>query len=212
MALTKLTKISENSFWAVWKIEESFPELIDLLNPSLSDLQHINDLIHHPKKKLEWAAGRLALHCLLQYIGVKDYHVIKDAHGKPFLYDSDIHISLANSFPYATAIVNTKFSVGIDIEQPSSKLLRVSRKFLSSAEASIAQEDHTILCAFWCAKETIYKVYGRKQLSFKEHISIKFSEREPGSLEANVKSPSYSAYHELILEIVDSYYVCYNIS
>lgn len=212
MALTKLAKISDNSFWAVWKIEESLAGLIDLLHPSMPDLQYLNDLIHHPKKKLEWMAGRLALDCLLQHIGIKDYHVIKDNHGKPFLCSHDIHISLANSFPYATAIINTKFPVGIDIEQPSSKLLKVSRKFLSSAELSAAQADYTILCAFWCAKEAIYKVYGRKQLSFKDHILINFSQREPGLLGASVSSPFYSTHHELILEMIDSYYVCYNIN
>ncbi len=210
MALTKLVKINDNSFWAVWKVEESLSELLTLLRPGILDIQYVHDCIHHPKKKLEWIAGRLALDSILQHMGVRDYQLLKDVHGKPFLSNSNIHVSLANSLPYATAIVSTDVLVGIDIERPSEKLRRVARKFLSSKELDIALTDIDILCFFWCAKEAVYKIHGRKQLSFKDHMYIDVAEIKSGILPVKVRHPDYTAYHTLIIERLNEYYVCYN--
>ena len=42
----------------------------------------------------------------------------------------------------------------------------------------------------WCAKEAIYKWYGKKGLEFKQHIHIKsFKLKDEGSLQAIVELP-----------------------
>lgn len=211
MALTKLAKINDNSFWAVWKIEEPVTDLLKLLRPSIADYQILESTVHHPKKKLEWLAGRLALKSLLNYLDIPDWEIIKDPHGKPHLFDQNIHISLANSFPYATAIVNKTYAVGIDIEYPSEKLIRVRQKFLSESELLKSATNKDILCVFWCAKESVYKLHGRKMLSFKEHIFIKNFDLSAGKILTQVISPLHQAEHQLVIEQMDNFYIVYSL-
>lgn len=210
MALTKLAKINENSFWAIWKIEEPLVELVTLLSPSIDEFNTMEATVHHPKKKLEWVAGRLALKSLLGHLQIPDWKIVKDDHGKPYLVDQNIHISLANSFPYATAIIHRSQTVGIDIEYPSEKLIRVRHKFLCEEECQKAGTNLNILCVFWCAKESVYKIHGRKMLSFKEHIFIKDFNLPSGKLLAQVSSPFHQAFHQLLIEQLDHYYIVYN--
>lgn len=211
MALTKLAKINDNSFWAVWKIEEPLTELVELLCPSFLEYKRMEATVHHPKKKLEWLAGRLALKSLLNYLNIPAWKIIKDHHGKPYLVDQNIHISLANSFPYASAIVHKSQAVGIDIEYPSEKLIRVRHKFLREEELQKAGTNTDLLCVFWCAKESIYKIHGRKMLSFKEHIFIKDFDLHSGKLSAQVLSPFHQAYHQLLIEQLESFYIVYSL-
>lgn len=211
MALTKLVKINENSFWAIWKIEEPFSRLLNSLSISSSTLKEMEVTVHHPKKKLEWLAGRLALQSLLEQFGKTDWNIIKDSHGKPHLEDQSLYISLANSFPFGTAIVHTKRPVGIDIEAPSEKILRVSYKFLNPIELKETGADIDLLCLYWCAKECIYKIHGRKSLSFREHIFIQNYNLSAGTISALVPGPEKPSLHQLAFEQVDKFFIVYNL-
>lgn len=211
MALTKLAKIDENSFWAIWKIEEPFSRLLSSLSISSSALQEMEATVHHPKKKLEWIAGRLALQSLLEQLGKTEWDIIKDPHGKPHLADQSFHISLSNSFPFGAAIVDGKRPVGIDIEPPSEKVLRVSYKFLNSTELKKAGANIDLLCLFWCAKECIYKIHGRKSLSFKEHIFIHNFNPSAGTITALVSGPENHSLHQLAFEQVEGFFIVYSL-
>ncbi len=209
MALAKLAKINENSFWAIWEIKESLSQLLDLLYLSPSELHELVYTVHHPKKKLEWAAGRLALQTILDKFQVAQWEITKDSHGKPYLLNHEIQISLANSFPFATAIAHHTLPVGIDLEYPSEKLLRVCHKFLSQEESIMASDDLDLLCIFWCAKECVYKIHGRKMLSFKDHIFIKKVDISSKRLLVQVSTPSYQAFHELSIDQIRNFHIVY---
>jgi phosphopantetheine--protein transferase-like protein len=64
--------------------------------------------------------------------------------------------------------------VGIDFELIKDKIERVARKFMSPAELTfIDQGKHTEhLYACWCAKEAIYKLQGKRNVSFLNNIHI----------------------------------------
>ncbi|WKN45982.1 4'-phosphopantetheinyl transferase family protein [Tunicatimonas pelagia] len=171
MALVKLEKVNQNSSWALWKIDEDFNHLVQQTRLHSDDLSELED-IHHPRKKLEWLSSRAALSTLLQAENYADFRIWKDEKGKPYLLDNSYHISLANSFPYGAAIIHRHQPVGIDIEKPSTKLLRVKHKFLNSSEAEEALDNLDKLCIYWAVKESLYKLYGRKQLSLKQNIKV----------------------------------------
>ena len=209
MALTKLVKINDNSFWAAWKIEESLLQLFDLLQFPEAEIHKMELTIHHPKKKLEWTAGRLALQALLTHLHLPEWKLAKDPFGKPHLLNHKIQISLANSFPFATSIIHRNQSVGIDIEHPTEKLLRVAHKFLNEHELGLANNNLNLLCIFWCAKECIYKIHGRKMLSFKEHMHIQTFNQN--NITVQVRSPNFFATHHLNIECLSDFYVLYNL-
>jgi len=170
MALTKLVKITDTLGWALWKINTGWHKLLSLRDFSSTDLQALES-ISHPQKKAEYLASRLALYALLDAYQLPYTSLLKDTYGKPFALNADYHLSLANSFPYGTAIINLHKATGIDIEQPSGKLLRVQHKFLHEQETNLLDSEEA-LCLAWCTKECLYKLYGRKNLSFKNHIRI----------------------------------------
>ena len=171
MPLVKLEKINQNSSWALWKIEETEEQLMKYVQLPTDDTGELHD-IHHPGKKLEWLSGRAALRALLNAENHTRFRISKDDKGKPYLPEWGFHISLANSFPYGVAIIHRHQPVGIDIETPSTKLLRVKHKFLNSSEAEYVQDDLERLCIYWATKESLYKLYGRKQLSLKQNIEV----------------------------------------
>ena len=212
MALVKLEKINDNSSWAVWKIEEPLSALAEYVQwDNLSELTEWQ-LIHHPKKQAEWLAGRAALKAVLLSWGVSSFGLYKDEKGKPHLTDSPWHLSLANAYPYGVAVVHRHHPVGIDIEQPSEKLFRIQHKFLNAQEQEVAQGDPATMCIYWCIKECLYKLYGRKQLSLKQHISVeKVTVTDLVQAQASIQREEERSAYALAGTRVGAFYVVYSV-
>jgi phosphopantetheine--protein transferase-like protein len=72
-------------------------------------------------------------------------------------------------------MVSKNKSVGIDIELIKDKIERIATKFMSAEELLFIQEkqriEHLYVC--WCAKEAVYKLHGKKNVSFVENIELK---------------------------------------
>ena len=74
--------------------------------------------------------------------------------------------------------------MGIDIEMQRDKIVKIAHKFTPIEEyKSIANHDALVskLTIVWGAKESLYKIYGKKKLRFLENIYI-----EDFSFETNV--------------------------
>ena len=154
----------------VWKLEESEEELHQLLPP-----QHDNSelqLISHPQKKREWLASRIIIMKLAEFTAIPYEGVWKDEHGKPFLIGGSSFISITHTLDFVAGTIHRFSPVGIDMEQKNEKLIRISSKFLSGQELAFANNHIGTLCALWCAKEAMFKLNGRKNVSFKMNISI----------------------------------------
>lgn len=211
MALVKLVKINENSCWATWKIEEPMAILAGHVPWPKTDLEEWHT-IHHPKKQAEWLASRAALVAIFEAMNLSVRSTWKDDKGKPFLKNSAHHISLANSYPYGVAILHLHHPMGIDIEQPSDKLFRIRHKFLTNFEADVVGDRATHLCLYWCIKECLYKLYGRKQLSLKDNIhvhSVRFSDNIQAT--ASIRRGGREEPYSLEGTIIDGFFVIYSV-
>jgi 4'-phosphopantetheinyl transferase len=154
--------------WALWKITESEDEF-----RALQKLEEIiPSTITNEQKRLEWLAGRVITHRLLAEFNLPYNGLTKNEHGKPFLLDYPFHISLSHSFPYVAAIIDKHNVVGIDLEQPKEKLFRVASRVFSPDELRDAGSDLTKHCIYWCAKEALIKIYGKKDLILAENLRI----------------------------------------
>lgn len=190
MPLVFETQIDADTALGLWKIEESEADLL----ASLQLKQHEWDVINTlggEKRKLHWLSTRVLLRKML---ATDDYIDCKiDEHGKPFLVNSDIHISLSHSFDYAAVMIAHGKHVGVDIELIKHKIKTIKHKFLSDAELRQKQIGDNLegLYICWCAKEAIYKWYGKKGLEFRQHIHIQpFKIKPEGELKALVDLPT----------------------
>lgn len=151
----------------MWKITEDEKSLAERV-PS----EKIPDGLSNPLKRLEFLAGRALIKTLLANWEVKFKGIEKDAFGKPFLTEVGAHISLTHSYPHVAAILHREKNVGIDLEQPKDKLLRIAPRILSPGELQDAGQDVVKHCVYWCAKESLIKIYGKKDLVFTSNLHI----------------------------------------
>jgi 4'-phosphopantetheinyl transferase len=182
-------KIDDQTILSVWKIEETEAELLSGLQLKEHELQII-DTLSTGKRALHWLSTRLLLRTMLNTADYIDCQM--DEHGKPYLVNSDTHISLSHSYDYAAVMISKDKKVGVDIELIKMKIKSIKHKFLSDLELAQKQIGDNIngLYVCWCAKEAIYKWHGKKGLEFRQHIHIKpFKLKNEGVLNAVVELP-----------------------
>ena len=155
----------------IWEIAEPKEELQPglIINPEeWEEYQSIS----HPQKQLEWLSGRRAMQSLIEGKGWKYEGMLKDEYGKPHLKTKTAEISLTHTLHYIAVAVHPITPIGIDLERVAEKLARVAPKFLSEAETEHADHNLKRLCTYWCSKEALYKLYGTRQLSFRDNIFV----------------------------------------
>ncbi len=181
--------IDDQTILAVWKIEESEELLLAGLQLKQHELDYLSSL-NNGKRLLHWLSTRLLLRTMLNTAEYIDCRM--DEHGKPYLVNKDAQISLSHSYDYAAVMIGEDRSVGVDIEQVKEKIHRIQQKFLTPSELAQANiKDNTQgLYACWCAKEAVYKWYGKKGLEFKKHIHIQpFELKNEGAMVVLVDLP-----------------------
>jgi 4'-phosphopantetheinyl transferase len=127
--------------------------------------------------------GFMSVRHLLKEVGYTDDDLLYDGYGKPHLKDGKF-ISITHSFIFSAIIISETQPVGIDIEMQRDKIVKIAHKFTPIEEyKSIANHDALVskLTIVWGAKESLYKIYGKKKLNFLENIYI-----EDFSFETNV--------------------------
>jgi 4'-phosphopantetheinyl transferase len=204
MPLVKLEKTAKQSGWAIWFVTETKQEL-----ESLSVEECPSEIISL-QKKLEWMAGRVLIKTLVEQFGL-DYHGLrKDEFGKPFLNKHSHHISLSHSFPYVAAQIDFHQPVGIDLEQPKEKLLKVAPRVMADYELADAGQDILKHCVYWCAKEALYKVYGKRGLIFSNHLNIEpFSLSNSGELKGRIEERGIEIKVNLFYSVQPFYILVY---
>ncbi|PWJ54518.1 phosphopantetheinyl transferase [Dyadobacter jejuensis] len=170
MPLVHSELIDNKATLFLWELTEDESELRRQLHHkyNMEELEAIS----HPQKIREWLASRLLLQLLAQQQELVYAGTQKDEHGKAFLINHNLQISLTHTQDYVAAILGTEFPVGIDMERLDPKLQRTAHKFLTVSEYEHAEDDLRRLGTYWCAKEAVYKLYGKKKVSFKDQIYI----------------------------------------
>lgn len=135
----------------------------------LTDLELENYLSFSSlKRKREYFATRYLRHLIFGF-----EHIHYDANGAPYVND-DIYISISHSKNYVALACNEHYQVGLDLEDPKDKILKLYTKFMSSQEIeSVADLNSTVLTKFWSGKEALYKLANRNGILFKEELYLK---------------------------------------
>lgn len=182
MPLEKLESSTERA-WGLWHIRESEAELMD----QIGEFESIPPNITHEQKRLEFCVGRVLAKTLLQKVSTKFEGIVKDEFGKPFFKNNKYQLSLSHSYPYVGALIDKSKSVGIDVEQIKSKLLKIAPRVLHPTELEDAGDNEIKHCIYWCAKEAMIKIYGKKDLVFAENLLIKpFTLQNEGNITGRI--------------------------
>lgn len=168
MPLYKTITVNSTTKVLIWKIEESFETLsknIELTDTCQNRVNHMKSDLHR--------RGFLSIRHLMEMEGYSDHDLYYDEFGKPHLNDEK-YISITHSFNY-TAIIISDEEVGIDIEKQRDKIIRIAHKFTPIEEyRTLANDDALIrkLTIVWCAKESLFKSFAEKGVSFLQHIDV----------------------------------------
>jgi 4'-phosphopantetheinyl transferase len=209
MPLHTHKELNEHSSLLIWEIEESVEWFLSRLDLDDDEKEKYSGF-RTDQRRSHWLAYRYILKGI---VGKgNDIRVRYDQHNKPFIDLSDDHISVSHSGKYATVIFSHMHPVGIDIEQVTPRLHRIADKFLTEEEtgieiASMPTED---LCLHWCAKEAMYKLYGERNLDFREHMKVL---DPPGGMQGSfrgvIRSGEQEHFFNLESEKLDDYCLVY---
>jgi phosphopantetheinyl transferase len=191
----------------IWKIEESLDWFESKYQLSAEEKVKYSKFMVDSRKK-QWLSSRLLVNELSPGCGP----ILYDKDGKPYFQDKESNLSVSHSYDYASAIISPKKKVGIDIEKASDRLHRVKERFLSHDELVNIDTDNELkaLCAHWCAKEALYKVYGLRNLDFKEQIYVDaFKMKEDGNLSGRIIVNDDARNYNLKYRQIDDYIMVY---
>ena len=169
MPLYKTIRVNDFTKVLIWKIEESLADLtkgIELTEQSKKRVDAMKSILHQQ--------GFMSIRQLLKQAGYEDADVFYDEFGKPHLKDKN-YLSISHSFTFTAIIISEKKPVGIDVEKQRDKIVKIAHKFTPIEEYNtIANHEALVskLTIVWGAKESLYKIYGKKKLQFLHHIYI----------------------------------------
>ncbi|WP_299127869.1 4'-phosphopantetheinyl transferase family protein [uncultured Winogradskyella sp.] len=168
MPLYKSISINSQTTVKIWKIEESYDDLMQPLKLTPNSLQRVLGM----KSELH-QRGFLSVRHLLRAFGYADQDLFYDQNGKPHLKDGR-HISITHSFIFSGVIISDK-EVGIDIEKQRAKISIIAKKFVDYEFKYLKKQENDYvrkLTIIWCVKESLYKLFATPGMLFKDHFLV----------------------------------------
>lgn len=206
MPLLETRQLNHHTVLGIWSLTEAVEELITALpahvTPDAALLQA------HVRRQKEWLASRILAYSLLSSFTSNPLPLFCNAHGKPVFEDDMYFVSITHSPELVAVIVSDKYEVGIDVELISPKALRVAHKFLTDKERKQTGDQMDNTCLYWSAKETLYKLYSRKKLIFKENLLLTPSEGI-NILTGCVQTKKFTKLYQVHFETVQNHKLTY---
>jgi 4'-phosphopantetheinyl transferase EntD len=168
MPLYKSISVNSQTTVKIWKIEESYDDLMQPLDLKPESLERVSNM----KSELH-QRGFLSVRHLLRAFGYSDQDLFYDGNGKPHLKDGK-YISITHSFTFSGVIVSDN-PVGIDIEMQRDKIAKIAKKFVDYEfdYLETGTEDYIRkLTIIWGIKESLYKLFATPGMLFKEHFLV----------------------------------------
>lgn len=194
---------------SVWKITEQLDELLKGFDWTENEKRELSGF-KNEHRRLQWLCSRILLRQLIS----EKREIVYDGYGKPSLLNSPYKISISHSKNFVAVIVSKKQDVGIDIEVLADRIEKIAKKFISPAEWKFLANEtkREQMYVLWCAKETLFKLYSKGELDFKENLSVSpFSYRQKGSIHARVQKNSFVRDYTLCYEEMNDCMLVYGI-
>ena len=182
MALLFINEIDKDVRLGVWEMEEN------LNYEQFASLPFYDRLMGLSENRRKETASVYSL--LFAMTGNRNLVIGHEPSGKPYVEGYKIGISHTKGF--VSVILSTSCDVAVDIEYINIRVLRIADRFLREDEKPNAFQfskekkengdkdvvpDVIPTLLFWCAKETIFKLYSDERLTFQ---NIKIMDAEQG--------------------------------
>ncbi|MFT3740844.1 MAG: 4'-phosphopantetheinyl transferase superfamily protein [Breznakibacter sp.] len=169
MPLVYQKTTGHNGTVGVWRIDENAGELRQMVSLTNEDDRQLASFVRD-QRKCEWLAVRILIQQLTGTPPQIGYH----PSGAPFLANSPMKISITHTKGFAAVALHPTHVIGIDIEYPSVRILKIADRFMNDPEMSHAPADDTVTyqTVCWCAKEALYKWWGKTDVSFRDELLL----------------------------------------
>jgi phosphopantetheinyl transferase len=196
-----------NSRLGVWKIEEDLDHLKWELQWGQHDIKQFR-AINDSERSMHWLVSRVLLRRLLNTSKFIDMQC--DEHGKPYLVNFDYHISISHSGDRVAVLLSEK-DCGVDIQLMKPRIEAVAHKFISDEEWTYLKDDTFTeqIYVFWCAKEALYKLYGKRKLEFRQHLFLHPFDMSSGLVKGRIEKGSYFKELPVYFQKVDNYLLAF---
>lgn len=188
----------------IWESSEDLGKLLKEISENETLLAY--SLLKSEKRQREFLTARI----ILKNVFGREVIVSYDETGKPLLAGEHCNISISHSGKYVAVMLHPEKAVGIDIECPSDKLLKLCKRFMCEQELVDFSEkkDLTYLSIIWSAKESLYKIIGKAAVDFAGQLQIlPFEAAGEGEIEA-IHIPGGKKFR-LWYSVTDSYALTY---
>ena len=168
MPLYKTLHPNSQTTVKIWKITESYKDLMDFADLKPKSLERVSRMKSEMHQR-----GFLSVRHILKKFGYTDVELHYDDNGKPYLNDGK-YISITHSFIFSAVIISEN-KVGIDIEKQREKIDIIAHKFSDYELNYLNENDKDYikkLTVIWCVKESLYKFFATPGLSFLLHTLV----------------------------------------
>lgn len=183
---------------ALWEITESFEELLEKVPKSWLEGVNLAKLSKH----------NLAARALANTVSPGFELLEKDEFGKPYFESAKHYISITHAGNYAGFMLTEDRECGLDMEHLTERIKAIVPKFFREDEKEFLKDGLEGMFMVWCAKEALYKYYGRKALDFKKHLKLHYAPlSKEGSLIGEIHKKDYHKKLDLHYSYVEDYLV-----
>lgn len=114
----------------------------------------------------------------------RDVHIAYDAVGAPVLENRPEHLSVSHCDGRVAVCLSPR-RCAVDIEPVTRNFGRVLFRYMTPEEQALA-DDPLLPAAVWCAKETLYKYAGRRELDLLRDLRITEADLAAGCLAGRI--------------------------
>lgn len=189
----------------LWKIEESFDELLEGMRLKEATKERLMGM-----KSKSHQLGFLGVRKILEHLNYSDLDLMYSPSGKPMLTDGT-PISITHSFEFSAIAIGPQ-TVGIDMEMQRSKISRIASKFAKEVfcyHENDANLESALLTVVWGAKEAIFKIMDAPGISFLDHIEVKAFDLNSGKTTAVLHWEGRDTIFDISFEQIENYFLVY---
>lgn len=202
-------KRSEDFQLGIWRMDESFDELLRMLVLNEPDRNVLNTF-KSEYRKLEWLTTRVLLKEFLA--SSETGSIVYESNGKPRLVNSSLSISISHTKNFVALLIAKSAGAGIDLETIQPRIEKIAKKFVTKQEEIFIDENkkqnyHHVI---WGTKEVLFKIYGKGELNFLEHLHAeKFILKDTGELTGRITKDDFKKEYRIFYEKLDNLMLVY---
>lgn len=199
-------KISNETTLAIWKCSESLETLSSLVNIDDSDHAKLASFSNE-KRKIHFLSTRILCGLIAPEAKIR-----YNAEGKPYLNSVNLHLSITHSHDFVAVLFSSSPFIGLDIQKKQDNIFRIKDRFVNEIEKnSFNYDDLDDLTLIWCAKESIYKIHGDRNVFFKEHMEVRRVDNDSTRFDVKLNHHLYEGVHRIQVELIEDYTLVYTV-